>query len=419
MIDVKLLLLRISDQSDHPLNRYPGVDLSCSYDFRNWELGLRAICRSVSVYDFYRGIAQKGIVDMNREIVDTVRKEQIDILLWPTTFYEIREETFQEVRALGCLVVGCFFDDSMRFDDLTRFYLPHIDYALTFESSSSVEKYRAVGADAMFLPNVPSRSLYQPYQDRLFCRDIAFVGARIADREQHINAFRNARLSVETFGRGWNNGYISTERAIEVYQTSKINLNFVKPAHETGNMQLKGRIFEICMCGGFLLTENIEGITDYFEPDRDIVTFSTIEEGVDKARFYITHEKSRARIAHSGLQRARRDYCFESVWPGIIDSIVSGRAPSLPDSTVPVSKDANLGRASWHRSMACGFYLEGDAGPAAEQLSLAVLHGGKSKLSVLMAFCMKLPGPIGRRLFNLANVVGRKRARLVKSPHCE
>ena len=68
--------------------------------------------------------------------------------------------------------------------------------------------------------------------------------------------------------------------------------------------QIKGRVFEIPMCGGFLLTEYVEGLEEWFRIDAEIACFAEVGEAVEKIRHYLSHEEERRQVAESGYRRA-------------------------------------------------------------------------------------------------------------------
>ncbi len=48
-----------------------------------------------------------------------------------------------------------------------------------------------------------------------------------------------------------------------------------------------------------------------FEEGKEIVTFRTPEELVDKADYYLKHEKERMRIGLNGYQKVKKCYTYE------------------------------------------------------------------------------------------------------------
>jgi spore maturation protein CgeB len=70
-----------------------------------------------------------------------------------------------------------------------------------------------------------------------------------------------------------------------------------------GGTQMKQRIFEIIAGGGTLLTQYHKGIENFFEIDKEIVTFETMEEFNKKAKFLSKNERITKSIAKNGYQR--------------------------------------------------------------------------------------------------------------------
>ncbi|MEE8559015.1 MAG: glycosyltransferase [Myxococcota bacterium] len=68
------------------------------------------------------------------------------------------------------------------------------------------------------------------------------------------------------------------------------------------------RVFEACGVGTCMLTDHRPEVVELFEPDREIVTYKTIEECIDKARYLLEHESERKTIARAGQSRALRDH---------------------------------------------------------------------------------------------------------------
>jgi len=64
-------------------------------------------------------------------------------------------------------------------------------------------------------------------------------------------------------------------------------------------------------CGGFLLTGRSAHLEAYYEPDREVVVFDGPDELVDKARYYLSHESERVRIAEAGLRRTLAEHTYE------------------------------------------------------------------------------------------------------------
>ena len=109
--------------------------------------------------------------------------------------------------------------------------------------------------------------------------------------------------------------------APKVFYSSKINLNITLRSITSG---VPARVFEVMGVGGFVLSNWQEEIPELFVEDKEIVTFKTPEELVDKADYYLRHEDKRARIAINGYRRVKEQYTYEHRLNKII-SIVQGK----------------------------------------------------------------------------------------------
>lgn len=96
----------------------------------------------------------------------------------------------------------------------------------------------------------------------------------------------------------------------KVYSSSKINLNVTLHSIETGVPQ---RVFDIMSVGGFVLSNFQEEIGELFEIGKDIAVYKSIEEYVDKAKYYLTHDEERTRVGENGYLRVRENYTYPKI----------------------------------------------------------------------------------------------------------
>lgn len=94
----------------------------------------------------------------------------------------------------------------------------------------------------------------------------------------------------------------------KIFHLSKINLNFTSKPIRTG---LPLRIWDILGAGGFVLTNFQTEIPEYFEIGRDLETYASEEELMQKISYYLEHEDERVEIARNGYQKAKEQYSLE------------------------------------------------------------------------------------------------------------
>ncbi len=74
---------------------------------------------------------------------------------------------------------------------------------------------------------------------------------------------------------------------------------------------LNCRAFELAGCGGFQMITHVPALAGHFEPEREIVSFTSVDELVEKADHYLKNPEQAAAIAERGRLRAHRDHTYE------------------------------------------------------------------------------------------------------------
>jgi len=85
------------------------------------------------------------------------------------------------------------------------------------------------------------------------------------------------------------------------------------------------RVFEIPACGSMMLSQRTETMQGLYIEDKEAVYFGSADELVDKARFYLTHEDARKRIAEAGRLRCLSSgydiYSRMREWIAVVESM--------------------------------------------------------------------------------------------------
>lgn len=285
-----------------------------------------------------------GVEGANKELLELALKEKPD-LLFAHAMDSTQQEVMKKIRESGITTFIWFFDDHWDFYKGSKYWAPYFNWVFTTDPLA-VEKYHKIGCkNAFFMPQGYNHFIYKPL-DLPKIYDVTFVGNPHGSRRKIIKKLQAEGIKVTCFGKGWPKGPISTEDKIKMISQSKINLNlaessgtFLKqlalifvhrnfdrsisinsPSRWHDNFltllaqkrkQIKGRIFKIAGCGGFLLTGYAEGMENLYEPDKEAVYFHNIGELVEKIKYYLSHDKEREDIAKAGRERSIRDHTLE------------------------------------------------------------------------------------------------------------
>ncbi len=245
-------------------------------------------------------------------------------------------DQIQQLKILICA------DDPENSEHLSRPIAAHFDHCFVV-NAAHVADYSTWGAkSASWIPPVLRPERVDPLQterrilygyrehDIVLCCDRSFgIGDRSARAERLVSAFPQAHVR----GRGWPLGPATQREVVELYARSKIGWNL---HHSTGPCNT--RLLELPANGVLQICDNQRFLGPIFEVDREIVGFETIEECIDKTRYYLAHDDERRRIAAAGRTRALRDYTEERMWDRVTEKAQQLAAlRAVPTSRVDAS----------------------------------------------------------------------------------
>lgn len=225
----------------------------------------------------------------------------------------------------GTIVVNISMDDRHAYWGRKRYgqwmgtagLIPHVDLAAT-SAMECVDWYLKEGCPAIFFPEASDPKLFHPMPDKAKIYDACFVGGRYGVREKLVKALWDAGIKVVVFGSGWKTGRIATEKVPQLFAQSKIILGVGTIGHCEDLYSLKTRDFDATMSGSFYLTHDNPDLYQLFEVGKEIETYRTKEECVEKARYYLRNEVERESIAKAGYERASQQHTWQERFEAII-----------------------------------------------------------------------------------------------------
>ena len=143
--------------------------------------------------------------------------------------------------------------------------------------------------------------------------EVCFIGSWEKEREKSLLHLVEKGIPVSIWGGGWDRGrYWSSLRSVwrgtaiygqeytKALCCAKICLCFL---NKNNRDQQNSRTFEIPACGAFMLAERTAEHLRLFEEGKEAEFFSSDEELLEKAKYYLAREDLRNQIGKCGRQR--------------------------------------------------------------------------------------------------------------------
>lgn len=243
-----------------------------------------------------------------------IRDYDPDVVYLQDLWFFTRAE-LDRLRGDGRLVVSQIASEPPGADVLRGFDL------ITTSFPHYVERFRALGVDSEYFPIAFDERVLQRIETPVRDVDFAFVGGLNPGVHPGGVALLQrlaGRLPLEVWGYGGDElGPPLRERwrgeawGLDMYRAlarARISLNrHIEAAEGNANNM---RLFESTGVGSLLVTEAAPNLGDLFEPDREVVTYASEDELVEKVQHYLAHEDERAAIAAGGQARTLRDHTY-------------------------------------------------------------------------------------------------------------
>ncbi len=212
------------------------------------------------------------------------------------TPYEPWESIQRETASGRTTTFNWFCDDTWRFEASSQ-------TCNSFNISSTpepayVEKYKERGYNNIILATWHANSAYYrhcAFEDKNI--PLSFIGAMNPFRQKFFDIVDRDVEVTKIFG-------LSQEGLFEIYCRSIIGVNLSFNANDPElKTQMKQRIFEVIAGQGLLVTQNHSGLEEFFEIDKEIITFESAGEFVAKVQFLLKKPSLVKKIAENGHKR--------------------------------------------------------------------------------------------------------------------
>lgn len=336
-----------------------------SFEHFNFYQSLCAMGFDIDYFDYPTMVDELGRGAANRRLEEIARADRPEVLFGVVRRDLIDKRAMRRIsEQTDTVTINWFCDDHWQFDSHARGWTPCFNHVVT-TSQTALNNYRRHGLNNVIKSQWgANQHVYQPTPGEPVY-DVTFVGQPYGIREQAIEALRRAGVSVYAWGNGWPGGKLEQEQMISVFGSSRINLNFADASSSTRTRleslaashvvrglrdkpglwrvwdgaqrlarwdkaradrnapppprQIKGRVFEVPACGGFLLSQPAEDLGRYLEPGVDCATFETVDDLVEKVRYYLNNEDERRAVAQQGHARTLAEHTYAARFTQIFE----------------------------------------------------------------------------------------------------
>lgn len=247
-------------------------------------------------------------------LFDAVTSFKPDVILYKPYGNNVRPETIGYItKDLGYFTIGLMGDDD-KYIDLSLKYCGNVSLIAT-NFKPAIKEYEQRNQKAVWLPYAANEDLFKPSKlPKIY--DCSFVGAIRPTRVFYLDKLSNAGVSIIVKGAGWKedgSSVVDIMDYIDIVNQTKVNINISEDLLKDNKLitQVKGRDFEVPMCGGLLVTKDSDQIREFFNPNKEIVVYKDFNDFIDKVKYYIKHTKAREKIANAGRQRALKYHTYK------------------------------------------------------------------------------------------------------------
>ncbi|MDY0264004.1 MAG: glycosyltransferase [Sulfurospirillum cavolei] len=271
--------------------------------------------------------AQKEAINrqMVRFVQETMAQHTIDVIVCYLSGRTLTQATLDFFKTLNVPIINESLDDERKFKSRKgpdgRYrgmseICSYFDVSLT-TSKSALIKYVVEGGKVLYKPYAANPLIYKKLGlEKKY--DVVFIGANYGTRPTYITYLRQNGISVLTKGSGWEEGNATPDEMIVLFNQAKIILGFAGVGINDDIFILKGRDFEAPLTGSFYITQRHSELEEYFVLGKDIETYATKEELLEKVRYFLSHENEREAVARNGFDTCLHHYTAKAAYEKIL-----------------------------------------------------------------------------------------------------
>lgn len=218
--------------------------------------------------------------------------------------------------ALGLVTCGFHLDDRLFFRGrrVGGVHLGPADTCRAFDLNltnvrRSLTKYAASGARALFWPEGANPGFFRPL-GLPRTHDLSFLGGRYGPRGAVVERLIRDGFSVLARGPGWPDGEVPSDGVPEVMNRGRLVLGFSGIGRSMTATCLKGRDFEVPMCGAAYLPSWNPELPLVYDVSRELATWRDYRELRARVAALLADEPALEALRAAALARARAGHTW-------------------------------------------------------------------------------------------------------------
>jgi len=170
-------------------------------------------------------------------------------------------------------------------------------------------------ANPIWLPHAVEPQAYPKFDLLSKKYDLCFVG--------HVSS-KNREDALDRMFAAFPNFYYGQQlfdAAARKYAESKIVFNIAM------KNDVNMRCFEVLATGSFLLTDYVDSVDELFEDGKHLILYRSLDEAIDKAKYYLAHDDEREKIAQAGYEHVLKNHTIQNRVDVILNEFMKTREP--------------------------------------------------------------------------------------------
>lgn len=294
---------------------------------------LQALQRLGKVYLYYNSTGTYGPLYWHRKINHDVRKNNsdqfrkllaeaekegpIDLVIGQMWANYFDVEALRECQKRGMVVINIAMDDRGvpelwdRYEGVLMGAIGLADGCdlVLNTSPECCLRFLVSGCACEFWPLASDPTLFFPSDKKDI--DVCFIGSRYGIRSKYIEKIQAAGIPISVYGPGWKNGPVNASQACHIFSRSKVIFGIGTVGYTTDVYTMKLRDFDAPMAGAAYLTSRNPDLCSFYEEDKEILYYSTIDEALEKLKKLITYPEIAHAVGKAAYARARREHTWD------------------------------------------------------------------------------------------------------------